>query len=84
VSESAVRDKPLLGYRLARNRRSPKRPPEPRPSGVHPETAEVGEDGVAHSLRLLEGLARDGFFGDEHCWAWGVVRRGCGDDDHRL
>jgi hypothetical protein len=37
VSESAVRDKPLLVYGLARNRRSPKRPSEPRPSGVHPE-----------------------------------------------
>jgi hypothetical protein len=29
VSESAVRDKPLLVYGLARNRRSPKRPSEP-------------------------------------------------------
>jgi hypothetical protein len=37
VSESAVRDKPPLLYGLARNRRSPKRPSEPRPSGVHPE-----------------------------------------------
>ena len=41
MSESAVRDKPLLGYGLARNRRRPKRPPEPRPSGVHPEEDEV-------------------------------------------
>src|ERR1700730_505687 len=32
---------PLLVYGLARNRRSPKRPPEPRPSGVHPEEGEV-------------------------------------------
>ncbi len=37
MSESAVRDKPLLVYGLARNRRSPKRPSEPRPSGAHPE-----------------------------------------------
>jgi hypothetical protein len=42
VRESAVRDKPLLIYGLARNRRSPKRPSEPRPSGVHPEEGEVG------------------------------------------
>ena len=40
MSESAVRDKPLLVYGLARNRRNPKRPSEPRPSGVHPEEAE--------------------------------------------
>ena len=37
MSESAVRDKPPLLYGLARDRRSPKRPSEPRPSGVHPE-----------------------------------------------
>ena len=37
MSESAVRDKPPLVYGLARNRRSPKRPSEPRRSGVHPE-----------------------------------------------
>src|SRR5271165_28927 len=30
VSESAVSDKPLLVYGLARKRRSPKRPSEPR------------------------------------------------------
>ncbi len=42
MSESAVCDKPLLVYGLARNRRSPKRPSEPRPSGAHPEEAEVG------------------------------------------
>ena len=30
MSESAVSDKPLLLYGLARNRRSPKRPSEPR------------------------------------------------------
>jgi hypothetical protein len=44
VSESAVRDKPLLVYGLARNRRSPKGPSEPRPSGVHPERGEVEKE----------------------------------------
>ena len=29
-----------VGVSLARDRRSPKRPSEPRPSGVHPERAE--------------------------------------------
>jgi len=43
VSESAVSAKPLLLYGLARNRRSPKRPSEPRPSGVHPTEDEVGK-----------------------------------------
>jgi hypothetical protein len=42
VSESAVSAKPLLVYGLARNRRSPKRPSEPRPSGVHPHEGGVG------------------------------------------
>jgi hypothetical protein len=45
VRESAVRDKPRLIYGLARNRRNPKRPSEPRPSGVHPE------DGVVEKRR---------------------------------
>jgi len=45
---------------LARNRRSPKRPSEPRPSGAHPEEDEVGEDGVAFLLRLVEGSTKDG------------------------
>jgi hypothetical protein len=36
VRESAVSAKPLLLYGLARNRRSPKRPFEPRPSGGPP------------------------------------------------
>jgi hypothetical protein len=47
VSESAVSDKPLLLYGLARNRRRAKRPSEPRPSGVHPEGVEVEEEGAA-------------------------------------
>jgi hypothetical protein len=41
VSESAVSDKPFLLYGLARNRRIPKRPSEPRPMRRSPE-----EDGV--------------------------------------
>jgi hypothetical protein len=43
--ESAVRDKPLSIYGLARNRRSPTRPFGPRPSGVHPEEAKVRKGG---------------------------------------
>ena len=39
MSESAVSAK-RGGVSLARNRRSPKHPSEPRPSGVHPEEAE--------------------------------------------
>ena len=42
MSESAVSAK--RGWvSLARNRRSPKRPSEPRPSGVHPEEDAVEE-----------------------------------------
>jgi hypothetical protein len=33
---------------LARKRRSPKRPSEPRPSGVHPEEDEVGQNREAY------------------------------------
>jgi len=44
VSESAASDKPLLLYGLARNRRSPKRPSEPRPSGVQPEEAKWNKE----------------------------------------
>ena len=36
-----------VGFSLARNRRSPKRPSEPRPSGVQPEGDEV-ESKTAH------------------------------------
>ena len=42
MSESAVSDKLLLVYGLARNRRSPKGPSEPRLRGVHPEAGAVG------------------------------------------
>jgi hypothetical protein len=41
VRESAASAKPFLVYGLARNRRSPKGPSEPRPSGVHPEEGAV-------------------------------------------
>ena len=41
MSESAVSDKRGLAYGLARNRRSPKRPSEPRLRGVHPEADAV-------------------------------------------
>ena len=41
MRESAVSAKPLLVYGLARNRRRPKRPSEPRPSGAHPEECAV-------------------------------------------
>ena len=50
---------------MARNRRSPKRPSEPRLSGVHPEEGEVGKDGVAFRLRLVEGLTMEGLSGEE-------------------
>jgi len=33
-----------FGVSLARNRRSPKRPSEPRPSGAHPEEDAVEKD----------------------------------------
>jgi len=52
VSESAASAKPLLVYGLARHRRSPKPPSEPRLRGVHPEEAEVENDGVALQLGL--------------------------------
>jgi hypothetical protein len=50
VSESAVSAK-RVWVSLARNRRSPKRPSEPRLSGVHAEEDEVRKDGVASRLR---------------------------------
>jgi hypothetical protein len=55
VSESAVSAKPLLVYGLARNRRNPKRPPEPRPSGAHP-----GEGTVERRQRSFP-LGNDGW-----------------------
>jgi len=53
VRESAVRDKLLLVYGLARNRRSPKRLSEPRPSGVRLEEAEVGKKTAQPSVGEL-------------------------------
>jgi hypothetical protein len=55
VSEGAASDKLLLVYGLARNRRSPKGPSEPRLWGVHPEVDVVGKDGAAFRLRLNVG-----------------------------
>jgi len=40
---------------LARNQRSPKRPPEPQPSGAHPEEVAVEKDGEAFPLRVHGG-----------------------------
>jgi hypothetical protein len=45
VSESECQTQ--LGFGLARNRRSPKRPSEPRPSGAHLEEDAVEKDGIA-------------------------------------
>ena len=47
MRESAVSAKPVLVYGLARNRCSPKRPSEPRPSGAHPEEGAVEGRGGA-------------------------------------
>jgi hypothetical protein len=54
-----------VGVRLARNRRSPKRPSEPRPSGVHPEEGEVRKDGAAFLLGLL-GVRKGGVVGKSY------------------
>ena len=43
-----------FGVSLARNRRSPKRPSEPRPSGVHPEEAKWDE--IAKPYRSGSGV----------------------------
>jgi hypothetical protein len=67
VRESAIRDKLLLNYGLARNRRSPKRPSEPRPSGVQPGRGQREEkDGVASHTAWA---ARRGFISrlEERC-----------------
>ena len=54
MSESAESAKPVVVYGLARNRRSPKRPSEPRPSGVHPE------EGVVEKRQRSFPLENDG------------------------
>ena len=48
MSESAGSDKPLLFYGLARNRRSPNRPSEPRPSGDLPGRRRSGRKTRSH------------------------------------
>jgi hypothetical protein len=45
-----------VGVSLARNRRSPKCPSEPRPSGVHLEEAEVAKDGAEPSSEICRGV----------------------------
>ena len=50
MSESAASAKPVA-LCLARNRRSPKRPSEPRPSGVHPEEGAVERRREASNFR---------------------------------
>jgi hypothetical protein len=50
-----------VGVSLARNRRSPKRPSEPRPSGVHPEEDEVGQVAKLPSERQRCGVSRGAF-----------------------
>jgi hypothetical protein len=57
VSESVVRAKRGLGFGLARNRRGPKRPSEPRLRGVHPAEGAVGEKQIRHQ----EVIARSRF-----------------------
>src|SRR4051794_21078932 len=52
ASESAVSAKLGLVLCLARNRRHPKRPSEPRPSGVHPEEDAVEKRRAAYRLSL--------------------------------
>ena len=47
-----------VGVSLARNRRSPKRPPEPRPSGAHPEEGAVGQIAKLPSERERCGASR--------------------------
>ena len=54
MSESAVSAKRGLGLCLARNRRSPKRPSEPRPSGVHPKRAQWKKSSRRAPLGCIE------------------------------
>ena len=57
-------DKLLLVLGLAQNRRSPKRPSEPRPSGVHPEEVQWKKGAKPPRVRLegelSECLERNG------------------------
>ena len=54
MSESAVSDKPLLLYGLARNRRSPKRPSEPRFMRRTPGGGRSGERCAAAYILALK------------------------------
>ena len=55
-----------VGFSLARNRRSPKRPSEPRPSGVHLEEAEVDRSRVAFVALCLKSSVN---------WSFSALRR---------
>jgi hypothetical protein len=68
VSESAVSTK-RSWVSLARNRRSPKRPSEPRPSGVHPE-----EDIVEKRQRSFPLTAHGWLLGMEGQHAAGIYQ----------
>ena len=59
MSESAVSAKLLLVYGLARKRRSPKRPSEPRPSGTHPEEDTVERRQRSYRWFLLPRFSYD-------------------------
>jgi hypothetical protein len=50
----------VVGVSLARDRRSAKRPSEPRPSGVNPEEGEVEKDAVGLLLGVLQELMTEG------------------------
>jgi len=56
-----------VGNSLARNRRSPKRPSEPRPSGVHPE-----EGGVVKRRKASAALVLTFF-----CKLWILLGNSC-------
>ncbi len=58
MRESAVSAKLLFVFGLARNRRSPKRPSEPRPTGAHPEEDGVENGGAATVCIVLIELMR--------------------------
>jgi hypothetical protein len=58
-----------VGVSLARNRRSPKRPSEPRPSGVHPEEGEVKKRWRSLPFGIGKGFTGDGLAGKDQCCA---------------
>jgi hypothetical protein len=73
VSEGAVSDKPLWFYGLARNRRSPKRPPEPRWCGAHLEEDGVRKRSQTATACILSKSERVGI-PEIVCW-FGFTRR---------